>query len=101
MSDEIKTEIPAEIVGTIGFGLGQVNKPTPKWATWSFRVFFYLASLATIIVTTDNAIPPHIALMVAKYLAFATMGVHGISKMFGVDVTQDAQDAKDAFKLKQ
>lgn len=101
MTDTIQTEKPAEVTGTVGFGLGQLDKPSPKWATWAFRIFLYAASFATIIVTTDPAIPQAIALMVVKYLAFATMGVHGLSKMVGIDISKDVEDSKTAFNLKK
>lgn len=90
---EQKTE-----TGKTGFGLGHINKPTPLWATWTFRVFLYMASFTTIIVTTEHGIPPVLAIAIAKYLGYAVLAVHGLTKMVGVDITKDEEAAKSAFK---
>ncbi len=101
MTEQIQTEKPAVVTGTVSFGIGQLDKPSPKWATWTFRIFLYASSLATIIMTTDNAIPAATALLVVKYLGFANIAVHGLSKMVGIDISQDAANAKTAFNLKK
>jgi hypothetical protein len=100
MADETTQQVTETVTetGKTGFGLGHIGKPTPQWATWVFRIFFYAASLATVIITTDKDIPAETALTIVKYLGYAVMGVHGLSKMVGVDVTQYEQDAKDAFR---
>lgn len=77
------------VKGKTKFGIDQISQPTPMWANWVFRVFFYLASFTTVIVTTDDEISPATAKRVAKYLAFATMAVHGASKLFGVKINEE------------
>jgi hypothetical protein len=89
MAEEKEVSINETVKGTTKFGLDQVSKPTPIWSKWAFRVFFYLSSITTVIVTTDDNISANTAKQVTKYLAFATMFVHGASKLFGVEIDEN------------
>lgn len=71
----------------VKFGFGQITNPTPSWAKWAFRVFFYVTSLATVIITMTGDIPDSIALEITKWVSIANMAVHGLSKMFGIDIS--------------
>ena len=62
-----------------------ISSPTPKWATWTFRIFFYVSSFVTFIIATDGTIPQATALQIIKWLAITTVAVHGFSKMWGID----------------
>jgi cytochrome bd-type quinol oxidase subunit 2 len=84
-----EVSIDETVKGKTKFGIDQVSNPSPLWTKWIFRVFFYLASITTVIVTTDDEISAQTAKRVAKYLAFATMAVHGASKLFGVKVDEE------------
>ena len=99
MADETTQKVTetATETGKTAFGIGQIGNPTPMWATWVFRIFFYAASLTTVIVSSNKHITPETALAIVEYLGYAVMGVHGLSKMVGVDVTQYERDAKGAF----
>lgn len=83
---------------TTKFGLDQVSQPTPEWAKWMFRIFFYASSFTSFIMTIDASIPAATVISVVKYLSIATMAVHGFSKLFGVDVTVYEEETKDVFK---
>lgn len=75
--------------GTVKFGFNQISQPTPALVKWIFRVYLYVASVATIIVTTDDNISANTAKQIAKYIAFGTMSVHGASKLFGVEIDEN------------
>lgn len=84
--------------GKVGFGIGHISKPTPEWARWVFRIYLYVASFAMFVITTNKRIKPEVALEIIEYISISLVGVHGLSKMVGVDISQYEKDAKDAFK---
>lgn len=90
MPEETK-QVTEEVTvkGTTSFGIGQLKNPTPMWASTFFRVFFYVASIITFIVSTDDNVGPKTARNITKYLALATMIVHGASKLTGVKVDEE------------
>lgn len=97
MTEKIEAEQITPVTGKVGFGVGQISNPSPVWATWVFRIVLYAASITTFIVTTAKGIPDSVAINIASYCSMATMVAHALSKMVGIDITKDAQDAKDAF----
>jgi hypothetical protein len=68
------------------FGLDQVNNETPKWATWFFRIFFYVTSMTTLALSMFTNIPVETKLHIAEIVAFANMAAHSFSKMWGIPV---------------
>lgn len=76
-------------MGQIKFGFGQLAKPTPQLATNIFRVVLYGAAIVAIVTGAISEIPDSIKVVVMKYSAEATVLVHALSKLFGVDVGSD------------
>ena len=99
MSDEVPQEaqVTQQVTGEVKVGLGQIGNPTPQWATWLFRIYFYLSTFTGIYLTMDNTIPAHVALNIIKYLGISVLAVHGFSKMIGIDSRKLESEAKDAF----
>lgn len=62
-----------------------IEKPTPKWATWTFRIVFLLTSAATFIIASDQAIPAELAVRIGVYLNALTTTVWTLSRMLGVE----------------
>jgi len=67
------------------FGLGQINKPTPQWATLVFRYILYAAAIGNIVVDLFPEIPLEIKGMIAMYSVKAVAAVHAITKLFGLE----------------
>lgn len=99
MAENIEVEKKTEVTGTVGFGFGQLDNPSPRWAKWVFRIVLYLCSFATFVLTVMPAkrVSPETALEIIGYLAIVIVGVHGFSKMVGINIDKDAEDAKNAF----
>lgn len=76
-------------MGNIKFGFGQLAKPTPQLATNIFRVILYAAAIIAVVLGTVSEIPATVKVIIMKYCAEATVLVHALSKMFGVDVGAD------------
>lgn len=78
------------------FGLSQIAEQTPKWATWVFRVVLYLCAIVSLYITTYDFSPETVK-EVAKICAATTVFVHGLTRMFGLTVSNDptASNAKD------
>jgi hypothetical protein len=68
------------------FGLNQIGNETPKWATWFFRIFFYVTSMTTLALSYFTDIPIETKLRIAEIVAFANMAAHSFSKMWGIEV---------------
>jgi hypothetical protein len=68
------------------FGLNQIGNETPKWATWFFRIFFYVTSMTTIALDTFTGIPLITMLLIAKIVAFSNVCAHAFSKMWGIQI---------------
>lgn len=65
-------------------GLGQITNPTPKWATWVFRIVLYAAAVMNIIVTVIAEIPADMQLILLKYSAYAVTLTHMFTRLFGI-----------------
>jgi uncharacterized membrane protein len=70
-------------------GFSGVNKPTPKWATYLFRVVFILTGVVTFIVAADPAVKPEVAYRIGIYLKGLDMAVWGFTRIFGIEVSRD------------
>lgn len=76
------------------FGLNQINKTTPSWAKWFFRIVFFLNKILAAYIAATNLIDP-----AAKYeiTLFLTLVIDplafGFSKMFGI--TADEKESPD------
>lgn len=70
-----------------------VTKPTPKYATWIFRVVFVLTTAATFVIASDPAIPDDLKVRIGVYLKGLDMIVWGIGRFLGIE--------KDDNNLKQ
>jgi len=71
---------------TTKFGPQFVGEPTPMWARWLFRIFFYSTSMATLGVGIFTNIDPGTKLQITQWVTFSNLAVHGFSKMFGIEV---------------
>lgn len=65
-----------------------INKPTPQWATWTFRIVFILTTVATFIIASDPAIPDQIKVRVGVYLKGLDMGVWALGRFIGIEKSQ-------------
>jgi uncharacterized membrane protein YdfJ with MMPL/SSD domain len=88
MPDTTTVEVQKEETGKTVFGLKGLNHPTPVWANWIFRIYFF-ATLAAIIVIADlKSIDADFKFTLALYLKASDVFVWGIAKGFGIDKTQ-------------
>lgn len=71
------------------FGISQVTKRTPAWASWTFRITFVLTTVAAFIIAGDPAISDENKIRIGLYLKGADMLIYSLSKMFGVEVKKD------------
>lgn len=81
--------------GTIG--INQIGNTTPNWATWGFRIFFYVHAFALIFIGFDPNIPAAFVKGFVAYSGIAIIGIHGFSKMVGIDTKKIQQEANDSF----
>lgn len=66
-----------------------LNKPTPAWATWVFRVVFILTGVVTFIVLSDPGISDGVKIRLSVYLKGLDMLVWSLTRMIGVDVSRN------------
>lgn len=71
----------------MAFGFGQIGNITPQWARTTFRVFFYVTGISTVILDIFTEIPPDIKLVINSSVIKANLLVHAISKMFGINLS--------------
>lgn len=88
MAKETVTTIATQR-GPVKFGINQITNPTPQVAKNVFRVVLYAAAAVNLLLQVVVEIPPDIAALVAKYSLYAVTLVHGFSKLFGIDISQD------------
>lgn len=75
-----------------------ISNPTPKWATWIFRIALYLCSFAILALTTLNV--GRIGLNaddvkdLAALLSLITMAIHALTRMIGVEVKPEEYEIK-------
>jgi len=81
------------------FGPNQIGKTTPPWATWTFRIFFYITSFGTIVLTSVKKIPAETVVEILFWVGISNIFVHGMSKMVGIDSKKIEMEAKEAFNL--
>lgn len=62
-----------------------INKPTPMWATWVFRIVFLLTTAATIIIAADPGIPDDMKVRIGVYLKALDVFIWGIGRGLGVE----------------
>lgn len=74
------------------FGISQINKPTPLWAKYTFRIVFLLLSVAIFMVSDYPGINESLKLLLLKWFSGINMLVWGLSKMFGVEENRNADD---------
>lgn len=80
----------------VKFGTGQIKNPTPAWAKWFFRIFFYVTQTANLGLIMLTEIPAETKLRITEYVQFANLAVHGSTKLFGIedDTTEYYPDKK-------
>lgn len=78
-----------------------INKPTPNWARWTFRIFFYASSLTVIVLDIFTEIPPDVKLKISTIVIKANLFVHAISRLFGVDMSEYEIRAKAEEAIKE
>jgi hypothetical protein len=76
-----------------------IKKPTPTWATWIFRIVFWLNKAILAAVTADPGISAEMKLRIAVYLSAIDGFVWTASRGLGVKIddtaTADSTDPKD------
>ncbi len=77
-----------ESEGKLKFGFGQIPNRTPKWARWTFRIFFYTTGIVTSLVDIFTEIPTDVKLTITAAVLKSNLLIHALSKMFGIDVDQ-------------
>ena len=64
------------------------KEPKPKWATWGFRIFAILTTVACFVIANDTGIANDVKVRVMVYLKGADMAILGLANMFGVKVNK-------------
>jgi len=77
---------------SIQFGVSQIQKPTPLWAKYTFRIVFLLLSIAVFMVSDYPGINESMKALLLKWFSGVNMLVWGLSKMFGVEENEKAND---------
>ena len=72
----------------IKFGFGQIANATPDFAKWLFRIVLYAVAIANLICTVVEEIPAPVKLVIYHYSAMLVALVHGLSRMFGIEVDE-------------
>lgn len=75
------------------FGPSQLVSTTPQWARWMFRIVFILTTVAAFIIASDPGITDPLKVRIGAYLKGLDMLVFMFSKMFGVNVKEDNENA--------
>jgi hypothetical protein len=70
----------------VKFGFGQIPNTTPEFAKWIFRIVLYAAAVINLVILVVTEIPQPIKDTIARYSLEIVALVHGLSKMFGIDV---------------
>ena len=83
------------------FGPNKIGMTTPNWATWMFRIYFYVAQFIGIIFAFVTQLPAQTKVDILGAIAIANIAVHGFSKMWGIDTKKIQQEAVDAFTQAQ
>lgn len=74
---------------TYAFSRKAIESRTPTWAKNMFRITLLLTSVATFIIAADTKIDPELALRIGVYLKGLDLFIFGLSKMFGVEISND------------
>lgn len=73
------------------FGLSQVNKPTPAWAKYTFRIIFLVLSVGVFMVSDYPGLNEQAKLLMLKWFSGINMLAWGLSKLFGIEEKQNDQ----------
>jgi hypothetical protein len=65
------------------------KKPTPLWATWTFRIVFILTGVITVVIAGDPGIANDLKIRLGVYLKGLDMAIWGITRAIGIDVSRD------------
>ncbi|MBK7110460.1 MAG: hypothetical protein KA954_12010 [Chitinophagales bacterium] len=84
MSDLKKVEVVKEVQGKTVLSF---SKPTPLWATWTFRIVFLLTTAATIIIAGETHIPDDVKTRIFLYMKGLDFVVWGIGRGLGINKT--------------
>lgn len=81
-------EVQKEETGKTVFGIGGLSKPTPMWANWIFRIYFFATLAAIVVIAGHKGMDGDLKFMISLYLKASDVLVWGIAKGFGIDRTQ-------------
>lgn len=70
----------------VKFGLNQISSTTPPLATKIFRAILYIAAVGNLVIDIFPEIPFEIKAHIAMYSIKSVALVHGITKLFGLEV---------------
>lgn len=66
-----------------------ISKPTPMWATWTFRIIFIVTGVAVFVIAGDPAIKAELKVRLGVYLKGLDLLVWGFTRALGVDISRD------------
>lgn len=71
------------------FGLNQVGNTTPQWAKWMFRGTIVVTAVIAFWVGGTSTLSSELKEEMLLMLKAIDMAVFGLSKMFGIEITND------------
>lgn len=86
MAENQTVEQKKEVTGKTVLSL---NKPTPMWATWVFRIVFILTGVAIFVISADPAILAETKVRISIYLKGLDLLIWGLTRALGVDISRD------------
>lgn len=83
-----------------GWSFKHIPKTTPEFAKWAFRGVLYGLGVINLVLMIFTDIPVEIRNVVGRYSIEIVMFVHGVSKMFGIEVEDPATVTKEDIAVK-
>lgn len=78
-----------ETATVVKFGLGQITNTTPKIANYIFRGVLYSSLIINLALSIFTDIPQDLQVAIGKYSLQIVAFVHGISKLFGIELKDE------------
>ena len=76
------------------FGISQIGKTTPTWATYTFRIIFLLLSFGSFMISDYPGIDESTKAILVKWFSGINMLTWGLSKLFGVEQLDHPSNSK-------
>ena len=78
-----------------------IKSPTPNWATWVFRIVFWLNKAILAAVTADPGISADMKVRIAVYLSAIDGFVWTVSRGLGVKIDEGSAQTADSTDPKE